>query len=132
MGALGHGWWRGGRAVATYSPPQLARDLRRQPHQRWAWCPGTRPGPRRPQGARMGAIRVHEFITLDGVFDNPAWTFDYPFDPRMGEAIAGIMGGSEAILLGRTTYDLFAPTWSTRTAADDPGAPFMNSTPKYV
>ena len=80
----------------------------------------------------MGTIAVHEFITLDGVVDNPSWTFDYPFDPKMGDAIAAIMGASKAILLGRRTYELFAPTWSTRTAADDPGAPFMNDTPKYV
>ena len=78
----------------------------------------------------MGAITVHEFITLDGVIDTPSWTFDYPFDPKMGEAIAGIMG--QAILLGRNTYEMFAPTWSNRTAEDDPGAPFMNDTPKYV
>ena len=78
----------------------------------------------------MGAIAVHEFITLNGVIDTPSWTFDYPFDPKMGEAIAGIMG--QAILLGRNTYEMFAPTWSTRTAEDDPGAPFMNDTPKYV
>ena len=36
----------------------------------------------------MGKILVHEFITLDGVIEAPAWTFDYPFDPRMGGAIA--------------------------------------------
>ncbi len=80
----------------------------------------------------MGTISVHEFMTLDGVIDTPTWTFEYPFDPKMGEAIAGIMGGSKAILLGRNTYEMFAPTWSTRTADDDPGAPFMNETPKYV
>jgi len=32
----------------------------------------------------MGTIRVHEFMTLDGVIDAPTWTFDYGFDPRMG------------------------------------------------
>jgi dihydrofolate reductase len=80
----------------------------------------------------MGTIRVHEFITLDGIVDNPTWTFDYPLDARMGEAIGGLMGSSEAILLGRRTYEMFAPAWSTRTAADDPGAPFMNDSPKYV
>jgi len=68
----------------------------------------------------MGTIAVHEFVTLDGVIDNPSWTFDYSFDPKMGDAIAAIMGASKAILLGRRTYELFAPTWSTRTAADDP------------
>jgi len=80
----------------------------------------------------MGTVAVHEFITLDGIIDNPSWTFDYSFDPKMGNAIAAVMGGSKAILLGRRTYELFAPTWSTRTAADDPGAPFMNDTPKYI
>ena len=80
----------------------------------------------------MGKIVVHEFITLDGVFESPSWTFDYPFDPKMGGAIGAMMGASEAILLGRTTYEQFAPAWSGRTAEEDPGAPFMNETPKYV
>jgi dihydrofolate reductase len=57
---------------------------------------------------------------------------DYPFDPKMGRAIAGIMGASQGLLLGRRTYEMFAPAWSTRTAEDDPGAPFMNDTTKYV
>ena len=64
----------------------------------------------------MGRILVHEFMTLDGVIDAPRWTFDYPFDPKMGQAIAGIMGSSTALLLGRRTYEEFAPAWSTRTA----------------
>lgn len=80
----------------------------------------------------MGNIAVHEFITLDGVIETPTWTFDYPFDPKMGEAIGGIMGSSKALLLGRTTYEQFAQAWSGRSAEDDPGAPFMNESPKYV
>ena len=80
----------------------------------------------------MGTIAVHEFISLDGVVDTPTWTFDYPFDSKLGEAIGTIMGASEAILLGRNTYEMFAPAWSNRTAAEDPGAPFMNETAKYV
>jgi dihydrofolate reductase len=80
----------------------------------------------------MGRILVHEFITLDGVFETPTWTFDYPFDPKMGEAISGIMGSSAALLLGRRTFEQFAPAWSGRSAEDDPGAPFMNDSPKYV
>ena len=75
---------------------------------------------------------MHEFITLDGVVDSPAWTAEFGFTPGMGDAIAGIMGSSTALLMGRNTYELFAPTWSTRTAAEDPGAPFMNESPKYV
>ncbi|MDR3083416.1 MAG: dihydrofolate reductase family protein [Streptomyces sp.] len=80
----------------------------------------------------MGTINVHEFITLDGVIDSPSWTFDYPFDPRMGEAIGGLMSSCRALLLGRRTWEMFAPAWSTRTAEEDPGAPFMNDSPKYV
>jgi dihydrofolate reductase len=80
----------------------------------------------------MGAIRVHEFMSLDGVIDAPTWTFDYGFDPRMGEAIGAVTGGCRGILLGRTTYEMFEPAWSTRTVEDDPGAPFFNDTTKYV
>jgi len=80
----------------------------------------------------VGTIAVHEFITLDGVIEAPSWSFDYPYDPAMGEAIGQIMGSSEAILLGRRTYQEFAPAWSARTGEEDPGAPFMNESPKYV
>ncbi len=80
----------------------------------------------------MGSITVHEFITLDGVIETPSWTRDYPFDPRMGTAIGAVMGASEALLMGRNTYEMFAPAWSGRTAEQDPGAPFMNDSPKYV
>ncbi len=80
----------------------------------------------------MGTIRVHEFMSLDGVIDTPSWTAAYGFDPKMGEAIAAAMGGCEAILLGRTTFEMFEPAWSVRSAEDDPGAPFMNDSQKYV
>ena len=80
----------------------------------------------------MGKIAVHEFLSLDGVFENPAWTFEFGFDPQMGETLGGITGASGAILLGRRTYEMFAPAWSSRTAEDDPGAPFFNETPKHV
>jgi dihydrofolate reductase len=78
----------------------------------------------------MGKIMVHEFITLDGVIDTPAWTADYDFDPKMGEAITRLMG--DALLLGRRTFEMFAQAWPGRTAEEDPGARFMNESPKYV
>ncbi len=80
----------------------------------------------------MGAIHVHEFMSLDGVIDAPTWTFEYGFLPEMGEAIGAVTGRCRGILLGRTTYELFEPAWSTRTVEDDPGAPFFNDTTKYV
>jgi len=80
----------------------------------------------------VGEIHVHEFMSLDGVIDAPTWTFDYGFDPGMGEAIGAVTNRSRGILLGRTTYEMFEPAWSTRTVEDDPGAPFFNDTTKYV
>jgi dihydrofolate reductase len=80
----------------------------------------------------MGNIAVHEFLSLDGVYEDPAWTFDHGFDDQMGETLAGVTGACTAILLGRRTFEMFAPAWSTRTVEDDPGAPFFNDTPKYV
>jgi dihydrofolate reductase len=50
----------------------------------------------------------------------------------MGETISGIAASSTGILLGRRTYEMFYPAWSTRTAEDDPGAPFFNESRKYV
>ncbi len=80
----------------------------------------------------MGEVRVHEFMSLDGVIDAPTWTFDYGFDPKMGEALGAVTDRCKGILLGRTTYEMFEPAWSTRTVEDDPGAPFFNDTTKYV
>ena len=80
----------------------------------------------------MGRILVHEFMSLDGVNENPSWTFEYGFDPKMGERLGRLTGAAKAILLGRSTYEMFHPAWSTRTVEDDPGAPFFNDTQKYV
>ena len=54
----------------------------------------------------MGAIKVHEFMTLDGVIDEPTWTADYGFDPEMGTPIAtGPLtgGGSHSTATGGAT-----------------------------
>ena len=80
----------------------------------------------------MGAIKVHEFTTVDGVVDVPMWTVDYGFPDDLSASIGELTGSASGILLGRTTFEMFAPAWSTRTVADDPGAPFFNDTRKYV
>jgi dihydrofolate reductase len=80
----------------------------------------------------MGSVLVHEFISLDGVIDAPTWTFEFGFDPGMGERLGAVTGRCKGILLGRKTYQMFEPAWSTRTAEEDPGAPFFNDTTKYV
>ena len=80
----------------------------------------------------MGRVLVHEFMSIDGYIDTPSWTADYPFSPPMGEAIGAVVGSCSGILLGRRTYEMFAPAWSARTADDDPGGPFFNGSPKHV
>ena len=80
----------------------------------------------------MGAIKVHEFTTVDGVVDAPLWTVDYGFPEDLASSIGALTSTSSGILLGRTTFEMFAPAWSTRTVEDDEGAPFFNDTPKYV
>src|SRR3954467_12411421 len=80
----------------------------------------------------LGAIKVHEFTTVDGVVDAPMWTVDYGFPEDLAAAIGALTASSSGILPGRRTFEMFAPAWSTRTVEDDPGAPFFNETPKYV
>jgi dihydrofolate reductase len=80
----------------------------------------------------LGALHVHEFMSLDGVIDAPIWTAEYGFNPKMGERIGAVTERSKGILLGRVTYEMFEPSWSTRTVEEDPGAPFFNDTTKYV
>lgn len=70
----------------------------------------------------MGSITAHEFISLDGVFEDPVWTFDFNRDPKMDDDTGDITRPCTAILLGRNTFEAFAPAWSTRTVEDDPGA----------
>ncbi|MCE0768313.1 dihydrofolate reductase family protein [Pseudonocardia kujensis] len=80
----------------------------------------------------MGKIKVHEFTSLDGAIGAPTWTMDYGFPDDLARAIDGFMASCTGILLGRTTYQEFGPAWSSRTADEDPGAPFFNHAPKYV
>ena len=65
----------------------------------------------------VGAIKLHEFSALDGVVRDPSWTFGFGFDPTMGEAIGAITGTFQAILLGRRTSGVVAPTWSVTGSA---------------
>lgn len=80
----------------------------------------------------MATIAVHEFISLDGVFEAPSWTLAYGFDPNIAATIGAITGASTTILLGRRTFEMFAPAWRDRTVEDDPGAPYFNNTEKFV
>ena len=76
----------------------------------------------------MRNLVVTEFLSLDGVMEAPGWTFPYWNDETAafkGEETAA----SDALLLGRVTYEGFAAAWPN---SKDEGAPYFNSVGKYV
>ena len=70
------------------------------------------------------------FISLDGVTESPnEWQFDN-FDADMVAALVAHIAAEDTILLGRVTYQEWAPYWPA--ASDEPYASHINNTPKYV
>ncbi|PNY80972.1 dihydrofolate reductase family protein [Deinococcus koreensis] len=78
----------------------------------------------------MRRLIVTEFLTLDGVFENPAPPPGYP-SPEIGQFKAEELFGSSALLLGRVTYQGFARYWPGMAGTSD-FADRMNSLPKFV
>lgn len=71
-----------------------------------------------------------EYVSLDGMMDNPAWTGPY-FNEELSTLQHDLLMASDALLLGRLTYEGFAAAWPTMT--DENGfADRMNSLPKFV
>ena len=86
----------------------------------------------------MGRIVVTEFISLDGVIEDPGGAEDYKYGGWSFEFSRGEDGDkfkldeamdSEALLLGRKTYEGFAAAWPSR---DGEFADKFNNMPKYV
>lgn len=92
----------------------------------------------------MRKIVVSEFVSLDGVMQAPGhseedreagftqggWTMPYWHD-EIGMVMFGAMQASDAMLLGRKTYQGFAGAFASAPAGD-PFVDHMNNTPKYV
>jgi dihydrofolate reductase len=76
----------------------------------------------------MRKLVVTEFMSLDGVIENPMWTFKYWNDETANFKGAESLA-SDALLLGRVTYEGFAAVWP---ASKDEGAEYFNSVRKYV
>jgi dihydrofolate reductase len=79
---------------------------------------------------------VTEYMTLDGVIDNPTWIAPYFNDEFLKFKFDELMGG-DVMLMGRKSYEMFADVWTNATAEDDaPGqegfADRMHDLPKYV
>jgi dihydrofolate reductase len=86
----------------------------------------------------MARIVASEFVSLDGVIEDPGGSEDFKHGGWSFEISSGDEGmqfkvdetmGSEAMLLGRTTYEGFAEAWPER---DGEFADRFNAMPKYV
>jgi dihydrofolate reductase len=87
----------------------------------------------------MRKVVISEFISLDGVIEDPGgaegyvhggWTFKHPDDEGMKFKLDEVFA-ADAMLLGRVTYEGFAAAWPGMT--DDVGfAQRMNGMAKYV
>ena len=86
----------------------------------------------------MGRIVVTEFISLDGVIEDPGGAEDFKYGGWSFELSRGDEGdefkldetrNSAALLLGRKTYEGFADAWPAR---EGEFADIFNNMPKYV
>jgi dihydrofolate reductase len=79
----------------------------------------------------MSRVVVSEFVSLDGVMEAPdKWHFQF-WHEEMGKYKYDELFASDALLLGRVTYEGFAAAWPSR-AGDDDFADRMNGLPKFV
>jgi dihydrofolate reductase len=86
----------------------------------------------------MGRILVSDNISLDGVFEDPAgdgdfarggWVGAIKDRPELGRLALDDALGSDAMLMGRRTYEWFAGRWPSRTGEL---ADRLNGIPKFV
>ena len=79
----------------------------------------------------MRRVVAVELVSLDGVMEAPEeWAFSYSND-EMEEANASGMAASDALLLGRATYEGLAAFWPDQPAGT-PMVDYINSVPKFV
>ena len=76
----------------------------------------------------MRNLVVTEFLSLDGVMEEPRWTFKY-WNDEIAKFKDEESSASDALLLGRVTYQGFAAAWPQ---SKDAGAAYFNSVRKYV
>jgi dihydrofolate reductase len=79
----------------------------------------------------VGKLIVTAFTTLDNVAEDPhLWSGPFFAVEGAGKLNDEVLREADALLLGRVTYDGFAPAWSARSG--DPFADKFNAMPKYA
>ena len=79
----------------------------------------------------MRKVIVSEFVTLDGVMEDPSWTFRFSSEEQQRFKFDELVAG-DALLRGRVTYEGFAAAWPPMTEQYQEYADMMNGCPKYV
>jgi dihydrofolate reductase len=79
----------------------------------------------------MRKVVVSEFISLDGVIEEPMWTFQFG-SPEQDAFKFAELRDADALLLGRVTYEGFAAAWPGMAAETGEYGAWMNGYPKYV
>jgi dihydrofolate reductase len=74
---------------------------------------------------------VSEFVSLDGVMEDPSWTFGFPSKDR-DQFKFDELAASDALLLGRATYEGFAAAWPQMEEQTGEYGAWMNGYPKHV
>jgi dihydrofolate reductase len=74
---------------------------------------------------------VSEFISLDGVVEDPRWTFQFESEDR-NQYKFDEMAAADALLLGRVTYEGFAAAWPQMEEKTGEYGAWMNGYPKHV
>jgi len=76
----------------------------------------------------MRKVVVYELVSLDGVAQDPDRFFGW--DDALDANLDAVIATQDAVVLGRRTYDEWAPFWPTSDL--EPFARFINGVPKYI
>ncbi|MFI5491821.1 dihydrofolate reductase family protein [Actinoplanes sp. NPDC051859] len=79
----------------------------------------------------MGKLVAVSYVTLDGVFEEPAWSGPY-FNDELGSWQEANLTEADALLLGRKTYEGFKAAWPQMEASTGDFGKKMNGMPKHV
>ena len=79
----------------------------------------------------MRRVIVSEFVSLDGVMEEPGWTFRFSSDDRDRYKFDEL-AAADALLLGRVTYEGFAAAWPGMEEQTGEYGAWMNGYPKHV
>lgn len=79
----------------------------------------------------MRKLKLAMYVSLDGVVENPAWTGPF-WNDELSDLQAGYMASSDALVLGRVTYEGFAAAWPGMEESTGEFGKKMNSMPKFV